>query len=114
MPVLVAITVDPESSHRANEAVRIALGILAGENPIVIALLGAAAKILDAEVEDYVDGEDLVKHVGTLKKLGQPFHVQREAIPDRVDWNTMSVEVVPLGRPALARLMARSRRVLVF
>jgi hypothetical protein len=55
-PVLVAVSVDPETSHRANEAVRIALGILAGENEVVIALLGAGAKILDAEVEDYVTG----------------------------------------------------------
>ena len=58
-PVLVAVSVDPETSHRANEAVRIALGVLAGENRVTIALLGAGAKVLDADVEDYVDGEDL-------------------------------------------------------
>jgi hypothetical protein len=113
-PVLVAISVDPEASHRANEAVRIALGILAGENAVVIALLGAGAKVLDAEVEDYVDGEDIIRHVATLKKLGQPFQVERVAIPDRADWNPVGVDVVPLDRPGLARLMAHSRRVLVF
>ena len=42
-PVLVAVSVDPETSHRANEAVRIALGILAGENEVVIAFLGVFA-----------------------------------------------------------------------
>lgn len=113
-PVLVAISVDPERSHRANEAVRIALGILAGENEVVIALLGAAAKILDADVEEYVDGEDIVKHVTTLKKLGQPFHVERSAIPGSGGWNPIGVEVLPIERATLARLMARSRRVLVF
>ena len=113
-PVLVAISVDPEMSHRANEAVRIALGILAGENEVVIALLGPAAKVLDAEVEDYVDGEDIQKHVATLKKLGQPFHVERDAIPARPDWNPAGAEIVSIGRTALARLMTQSRRVLVF
>jgi hypothetical protein len=47
-PVLVLVSVDPETSHRANEAVRIALGILAGENAVAIALMGAGAKVLDA------------------------------------------------------------------
>jgi len=116
-PVLVVISVDPEVSHRANEAVRIALGIIAGENDVIIALLGPAAKILSPEVEDYVDGEDILKHITTLKKLGQLFHVARDATRhdgDPGDWNPIGVEVAPLDTPQLARLMASSRRVLVF
>jgi hypothetical protein len=113
-PVLVALSVDPEASHRANEAVRIALGILAGENAVTIVLLGAGAKVLDAEVEDYVDGEDLARHLGTLKKLGQAFHVERTAIrPDR-GWNPFGLELVPIDRPDLAGLLAGSRRALLF
>ena len=113
-PVLVAVSVDPESSHRANEAVRIALGILAGENEVVIALLGAGAKVLDAEVEDYVDGEDLLRHLGTLKKLGQVFHVDRRAMRAGGDWNPLGLELVPTDDAALARLIAGSRRALLF
>jgi len=113
-PVLVAVSADPETSHRANEAIRIALGIVAGDNAVVVALLGAGAKVLDAQVEDYVDGDDIVKHVGTLKKLGQPFHVERAAVPARSDWNPARLEVIPLDPAGLARLMAESRRVLVF
>jgi hypothetical protein len=113
LPVLVAVSVDPETSHRANEAVRIALGILAGENAVRIALLGAGAKVLDSLVEDYVDGEDLLKHLGTLKKLGQTFHVERAAIPGG-DWNPLDLPVVPIDRGDLGRLVAASRRALVF
>src|SRR5262249_47762209 len=113
-PVLVAVSVDPERSHRANEAVRIALGILAGENAVTIALLGPGAKVLDADVEDYIDGEDLLRHLGTLKKLGQAFHVERRTIPPDSGWNPLGLPVVLIDRLELAALLAGSRRALVF
>jgi sulfur relay (sulfurtransferase) DsrF/TusC family protein len=113
-PVLVLVSVDPETSHRANEAVRIALGILAGENAVAIALLGAGARVLDADVEDYVDGEDLVKHLATLKKLGQRFHVERSAVARGADWNPTGLAVVAIDRADLAGLLAESRRTLAF
>jgi len=112
--VLVVVSVDPETSHRANEAVRIALGILAGENDVTLVLLGPAAKILSPEIEDYVDGEDTLKHVATLKKLDQAFHVERSAIPDDGDWNAGGPEVIPISTEDLAGLIARSDRVLIF
>lgn len=113
-PVLVVVSVDPEASHRANEAVRIALGILAGENAVTIALLGAGAKVLDADVEDYVDGEDLLRHLGTLKKLGQAFHVERSVMRTDPGWNPLGLQLVPIDRATLAGLLAESRRALVF
>jgi hypothetical protein len=112
--VLVLVSVDPETSHRANEAVRIALGILAGENDVTLVLLGPAAKVLGPEIEDYVDGEDTLKHVATLKKLGQSFHVERSAIPPDGDWNAGGPPVIPISTEELAGLIAKSDRVLVF
>jgi len=112
--VLVILSVDPETSHRANEAIRIALGIVAGENRVTLVLLGPAAKVLSPDVEEYVDGEDTLKHVATLKKLGQAFHVDRDAIPADGDWNSGGPIVIPLSRDALAGLVAKSDRVLVF
>ena len=112
--VLVVVSVDPEASHRANEAVRIALGILSGENDVTLVLLGPAAKVLSPEIEDYVDGEDTLKHVATLKKLGQAFHVERSAIPDDGEWNEDGPEVIPISTEDLAGLIAQSDRVLVF
>jgi len=113
-PVLVAVSVDPEASHRANEAVRIALGVLAGENAVTVVLLGAGTKVLDADVEDYVDGEDLLRHLGTLKKLGQAFHVERSAVRSDPGWNPLGLQLVPVGRSDVARLLTGSRRTLVF
>ena len=114
-PILVVVSVDPTTSHRANEAVRIALGVLVGENVVSIALVGAGARVLDGSAEDYVDGEDLARHLATLGKLGQRFHVERSAIPDDdTDWNPSGVVVVPIDRSGLAHLVTASRRVLVF
>ena len=108
------MSVDPETSHRANEAVRIALGILAGENTVTVVLLGAGAKVLDADVEDYVDGEDLARHLSTLKKLGQQFHVERRAIRADGGWNPIGLALVPIDRADLVGLLAGSRRTLAF
>jgi hypothetical protein len=112
--VLVLVSADPETSHRANEAVRIALGIVAGENEVTLVLLGPAAKVLGPEIEDYVDGEDTARHVATLAKLGQTFRVERGAIPPDGDWNAGGPPVVPISTEDLARLIADSDRVLVF
>ena len=112
--VLVVVSADPEASHRANEAVRIALGILAGENDVTLVLLGPAAKILGPEIEDYVDGEDTLRHVATLQKLGQVFHVERSAIPSDDAWNSGGPPVIPISTDELAAAIAKSDRVLVF
>jgi predicted peroxiredoxin len=113
-PVLVVVSVDPETSHRANEAVRIALGILAGENAVTVVLVGPGVKVLDAAVEDYVDGEDLLRHLQTLRRLGQTIHVERAAIGAGTGWNPAGMDVHPIGAPELAGLVTRARRVLVF
>jgi hypothetical protein len=81
---------------------------------VVIALVGAGAKVLDGLVEDYVDGEDIARHLATLGKLGQTFHVERPAIPVDPGWNPSGVRVVPIDRSGLAGLVTTSRRVLVF
>jgi sulfur relay (sulfurtransferase) DsrF/TusC family protein len=112
--VVVLLSADPEVSHRANEAIRIALGIIAGENAVTIVLVGPGVKVFDPTVEDYVDGEDILKHLMTLKRLGQPFHAQREAIPADGRFNPEGIDVVPVDPDQLAQLLAESDRVLIF
>lgn len=51
-PTLVLISEDPRVSHRANEAMRIALGIVAGENEVRIVLTGPAVHLLDDETDE--------------------------------------------------------------
>lgn len=113
-PVLVTVSVDPETSHRANEAVRIALGIRASDTDVRLVLIDAGVKMLDAGVEDYVDGEEIVRHLGTLKRLDQVFHVERAALRDDPGWNPLGVRVEPVDLDGLAVLVGASRRALVF
>jgi hypothetical protein len=115
--VLVLISVDPATSHRTNEAIRIALGILAGENDVTVALSGPALKVFSTDVEDLVDGEDMRKHLGTLKRLGQVFHVHRDSLAEIERdgrFHPDGATIVPFTTDELARLIARSDRVLVF
>jgi hypothetical protein len=100
-PALVIISEDPRSSHRANEAMRIALGLVAGGNPVSIVLTGPALHLLD-----------IAKFRASLKKLGVPFHVEGDRPPGA--WNTETHPVVPVGRGEIAALVPKATRFLVF
>ncbi len=115
LPVLVLISEDPRRSHRANEALRIALGVAAGENEVTVVLTGPAVHLLDAETDDLVDGDDIAKYRGVLAKLGIPFHIERAAMPpERGEWNAEGHATIPVSREEIADLIARSRRFLMF
>ena len=47
-------------SHRAFEAMRIGIGIVAGENQVTFVLTGPAAHLLDADTDELVDGDDKI------------------------------------------------------
>ncbi len=114
-PVLVVISEDPRASHRANEAMRIALGVVAGENEVTVILAGPAVHLLDEDTDDLVDGDDIAKFRAALKKLGIPFHVEASAVPaERPDWNVEGHPVIPVTTEAVAELVRRARRHLVF
>ena len=113
-PVIVVISVDPRTSHRANEGMRIGLGIVSGENEVTFILTGAGAHLLDADTDDLEDGDDIAKFRANLKQLDIPFHVEREAIPEDSDWNADGHPVVPVSREEIAALMGTGRRFLVF
>lgn len=113
-PVVVLISSDPRSSHRANEAMRIGLGIVAGENDVTFVLAGPAAHLLDGDTDELVDGDDIAKFRANLKALGIPFHVATDAIPTDPDWNADGHEVVSVSRERIAELLRQGRRFLVF
>ena len=113
-PVIVLISTDPRASHRANEAMRIGLGIVAGENDVTFVLLGAGVHLLDEDTDDLVDGDDIAKFRANLRALGIPFHVAIDAIPTDPSWNAEGHEVVPVSRERIAELVRRGRRFLVF
>ena len=113
-PVLVVISEDPRASHRANEAMRIALGVVAGENEVTVILVGPAVHLLDEDTDDLVDGDDIAKFRAALKKLGIPFHVEASAVPSEPAWNVEGHPVIPVTTEAVAELVRRARRYLVF
>jgi hypothetical protein len=114
-PVVIFISEDPRASHRANEAMRIALGIFAGENEVIVILAGPAVHLLDSDSDGLVDGDDIARHRSALKRLAVPFHIERSSIPSCGDgWNEDGHPVVPVGSDEIAELMTRGRRFLIF
>ena len=113
-PTLVIISEDPRTSHRANEAMRIALGIVAGENDVDIVLTGPAVHLLDGDTDDLVDGDDVAKYRAALQRLGIPFHVETSARPDDPDWNAESHTVIPIVAAEIAGLVTKASRFIVF
>jgi hypothetical protein len=113
-PVLVLISVDPRQSGRAFEAMRIGVGIVAGENDVTFVLAGPAVHLLDADTDDLVDGDDIAKFRENLRRLGVPFHIDASSLPAERTWNTDGHPVVAIDRDGLARLVRRARRFLVF
>jgi len=113
--VLVLISEDPRTSGRAFEAMRIALGVVAGENDVTIVLTGPAVHLLDADTEDLVDGDDIAKFRENLKRLGIPFHIEASALPaDGNDWNVDGHPVVPLSPDQIAALAEKAQRFIIF
>ena len=113
-PVVVLISADPRRSHRANEAMRIGLGIVAGENDVTFVLTGPGVHLLDGDTDELVDGDYINKFRANLKALGIPFHVEAGAIPPDRDWNADGHAVVPVARERIAALVRQGRRCLAF
>ncbi len=97
--LVVVIRENPLTTHRAAEAVRIALGLSTGGNPLTVVLLNEAPVLLRADASDLVDADILDKHLPVLKELKVPFVVPagakamlsldsefliREAAPDEI------------------------------
>ena len=113
-PVLVLISSDPRHSGRAFEAMRIGVGVVAGENAVTFVLTGPAAHLLDADTDDLVDGDDIAKFRENLKRLGVPFHVEVGSVPSDPDWNADGHPVVRVSRDEITNLVRRGRRFLMF
>ena len=112
--VLVLISLDPRVSHRAFEAMRIGVGVVAGENEVTFVLTGAAVHLLDADTDELIDGDDIAKFRATLKTLGIPFHVEAASVPSDPDWNPDGHTVIPVTVDGIADLASRARRALIF
>ena len=113
-PVLILISCDPRLTGRAFEAMRIGVGIVAGENEVTLVLTGPAVHLLDDDTDDLVDGDDIDKFRANLKRLDIPFHVEATAVPTDTGWNTAGHPVIPVTTEDIAGLARRARRALIF
>ncbi len=73
--VVVVIREDPLKTHRPVEALRIALGLAAGDNPVTVILLDRAPLLLTEDTSELLDTEILEKYLPSLKQLKIPFIV---------------------------------------
>jgi hypothetical protein len=110
--VVVVIREDPQKSHRAVEALRIALGLSAGENPVSVVLFGQAPLMIAEDPEDVVDGEIMEKYLPSFKHLKIPFLVPI-GTGDRFDLD-LEFDVRELPVESIRTLIADSDRILVF
>ncbi len=113
-PVLVLIRCDPRRTGRAFEALRIGVGIVAGENPVTFVLADGAVHLLDEDTDALVDGDEVARFRATLRQLGVPFHVEASALSADPDWNPERHPVVPVTPAQIAELVSAARRFIVF
>ena len=110
--IVVLIQEDPLKSHRPAEALRIALGLSTGPNPLQIVLLDRAPLLLTEDASDSVDGEILERHLPVIQELGIPIIVPQGS------HNEFSFDpgftVSELPEEGIANSLSEAERVLIF
>lgn len=74
--VAVIIREDPRKTHRPVEALRIALGLVAGSHVTTVILLGEAVRLISDDTDDVVDVDILEKYLPSIQQLEVPFVLQ--------------------------------------
>lgn len=77
--IAVVISEDPCLTHRPVEALRIALGLCAGDHDTTVVLLGRAPLLLTDDIDDVVDVEILEKYRPSFAQLEVPFVLESDA-----------------------------------
>ncbi len=79
--IAVVIQEDPRKTHRPVEALRIALGLVAGSHTTTVVLLGEAHRLLADDLDDIVDVDILEKYLPSVEHLEIPFILPSETDP---------------------------------
>src|SRR5262245_37138432 len=67
--IAVVISEDPRATARPVEALRIALGLSAGDHEMTVVLLGNAPLLLKKDAEEVIDIDILEKNLHSLKNI---------------------------------------------
>lgn len=110
--VVVAIREDPRKSAQPVEALRIALGLATGENPLTVVLAEEAPRMLAPDEESVIDGDILERYLPSVKQMEIPLVVPQGLIKamnlDR-EFNLREASA-----DEIRRLIASADRALVF
>ena len=81
--IAVVISEDPCATARPVEALRIALGLCAGDHETTVLLLGQASSLLMKDIDEIIDIDVLEKYLPSFKHLAVPFIVEVGTATDR-------------------------------
>jgi sulfur relay (sulfurtransferase) DsrF/TusC family protein len=101
----------PGRSHRPVEALRIALGLVAGNHATTVVLLNEAARLLSEDTDDVVDVEILEKYLQSIQQLEVPF-----VLPESVDRSGVRTDFAVRyeSDETIRRLLQSMDRTLIF
>ena len=102
---------DPCVTARPVEALRIALGLCAGDHETTVVLLGRASRLLMTDTEEIMDVDILEKYLPSFKHLSVPFIVEPGTVMD--DWSD-SFSVTIRTADDIRQLIRTVDRSLVF
>jgi len=109
--IVVVISEDPCVTARPVEALRIALGLCAGDHETTIVLLGRASMLLMDDTEEIIDADILEKYLPSFKYLSVPFLVEAGTPMDA--WSD-NFSVTPRTADEIRRLVQSADRSLIF
>jgi sulfur relay (sulfurtransferase) DsrF/TusC family protein len=111
--IIVLIRSNPETSHRAVEGIRIALGLASGEHAVDVILTDRARLLLTPDTDALVDGEMAEKFLSTLQEFVPTLYIDQESA-EEIDLSESDYKAVPLSRKEIAEKIAAAQRFAVF
>ena len=109
--IAVVISEDPFVTARPVEALRIALGLCAGDHETSVVLLGRAPLLLMQDTEEIVDADILQKYLHSFKDLSVPFVVEPGTV---MDASSDDFSVITRTSDEIRQLIRSADRNLIF
>ena len=109
--IAVVISEDPRVTARPVEALRIALGLCAGDHETTVVLLGRASTLLMEDTDEIIDVEVLEKYLPSFKHLAVPFIVEAGSSLDM--WSD-DFSVTPRTADDIRQFVRSADRSLIF
>jgi len=109
--IAVVISEDPCVTARPVEALRIALGLCAGDHETTVVLLGRSSMLLMEDTEEIIDVDILEKYLPSFKYLSVPFVVEAGTPMDL--WSD-NFSVLPHTPDEIRQLVQSADRTLIF